>query len=129
MARSTGRLGARLADLHGSTVEFGSIQLRDGRFCVPLFRHFDEGETTRLTGTAIRHDVDPLDTAILREGGLQVLLGRLVAEISDKDVGHKDPFIRVKLSLLKLRSNPTSGPRRGGKALVMKRMLAKTTSL
>jgi hypothetical protein len=88
-ASTTRRFRTRFVYINRPAVHFGAIQLGDSRFRVALFSHFDEGKTARLAGIAIRHDVDPLDIAVLGEGGVQVFLGGLVAEVPDKDIGHQ----------------------------------------
>jgi hypothetical protein len=96
---AAGRLGPSFVHVDGAPVEFGAIQLGNGRFGIALFGHFDEGEAARLPGVTIRNDVDALDVPVLGECGMQVLLRGLVAEVPDKNVGHqKCSFVRVKRS-------------------------------
>jgi hypothetical protein len=69
-------------------VEFGTIQLSNRRLRGVSFRHFHEGEATRLAGVAIGDDAHSLDTAVSGESSLKVVLCCLITEVSDKNVGH-----------------------------------------
>jgi hypothetical protein len=81
-------LGSRLIDVHGSTAQFGAVQLRNGVLRSLRVSHFNEGKTAGLAGSSVSDDIDAFHSAIRFKGGLQVFLSRLVTEISDKNVGH-----------------------------------------
>jgi len=85
---TTGRLRTRFVYVERATVHFRTVQLGDRVFRVPLFRHFDEGEAARLTRIAIRNNVYTLHIPVLGKCGVQFVLRSLIAQISDKDIGH-----------------------------------------
>src|SRR5262249_8722269 len=82
-------LRTRFADIDRSPVELRSIELRDGILRIPGFRHFHEGESPRLAGVAVRHDVHPLDVSKLRERSMKFILRCLIAEIPHENIGHR----------------------------------------
>jgi hypothetical protein len=89
-APTTSRFRTSFVHIDRASVHLGAVQLRNRRFRIALFGHFNESETARLPGIAIGDDIDPLHVAILREGGVQVLLGGLIAKVPDKNIGHQN---------------------------------------
>ena len=53
----------------------------------------------QLRGGSDGDDVDALNGTIVRESGVKLVLGSLVAKVTDKDVGHGNSSYSVKLSL------------------------------
>jgi hypothetical protein len=92
---ATGWLRPCFVYVQRSTVEFGTIQLSNGRLGCVRFRHFDEREAARLARLAICDDTHSLHTSVSGESSLKIILGSLITEISDKYVGHSmNPFFR-----------------------------------
>jgi hypothetical protein len=81
-------LGPRFIHVHSSAAQFCAVQLRNSVLCSLRISHFNKGKTARLAGSTVSHDIDSFYSAIRLKGGLQVFLSCLVAEISDKNVGH-----------------------------------------
>ena len=71
-----------------TSVKFGTVQLGNCGLRRIGIGHFDEREAARLSCVAVGDDAHPLHTAIGRESRLQIVLGSLITEISDKYVGH-----------------------------------------
>jgi hypothetical protein len=84
----TGRFRARFVHVEGAAIQFGSIQLSDGRLRVLRVGHFYEGKAAGLTGVPVRDDIDSFNVAELGKSREQVLLRGLEAEITDKNVAH-----------------------------------------
>lgn len=80
-------------------MKFCAIQLSNGGLGCVGVGHFDERKAARLTGIPISDDTDSLDSAISGESGLKIVLGCLITEISDKNVGHSMFPLMRKLSL------------------------------
>jgi hypothetical protein len=93
-AATASRFRARFVHIHSAAAQLGAVQLGDSGLRRLRIRHFDEGESTGLPGGAVRYYTDAVYRAISLKSGLQVFLRCLIAEISDKDVGHSllSPF-------------------------------------
>jgi hypothetical protein len=92
---AAGRLGPSFVHVYGAAVQFGSVQVRYrvlGSFRVA---HFDECESAWLTRFAVGHEIDSFYVAVRSERILEVSLGCLITEISDKNVGHSESFSGV----------------------------------
>jgi len=98
--------GTRFIYVERSAVQFGAVQLRNGRLGCIRIRHFDEGEAAGLARVTIGHDTDALHTAESGESSLKVVLSSLITEISDKYVGHSiDPLFCIYLCRTALEPN------------------------
>jgi len=69
-------------------MQFGPIQLRNGRLRLLRIGHFDERKAARLTGVPVRDDSDLFDIAESGKSSEQVLLRGLEAEVADKNLAH-----------------------------------------
>jgi len=86
--RSPLRLGTRLVDVERPAVQFSPVELRDCGFGITRFGHFDESKAPRLPGVTVGDNIYALYCAIVCESGVKIVLGGLIAEITDKDIGH-----------------------------------------
>lgn len=89
---TTSRLGASFVDVHGASVEFRSVQLRNGGFRFPPVRHFDEGEAAGLARVTIGYDVDAFHGTVLSKSRLQLFLSSPEIQISHEYIGHQTPL-------------------------------------
>ena len=80
-------------------MEIGAIQLSNRRLGCRRFRHFDEREAARLARVPVRYDIYALHGAVGGESRIKIVLGRLITEISDKNVCHSVNTSFVNLSL------------------------------
>jgi len=55
-------------------------------------RHFDECEAARLARVTVGNDIHALHAAVCGESRMEIVLGSLIAEISDKYACHKYEF-------------------------------------
>jgi hypothetical protein len=75
-------------------MEVGTIQLRNGHLSGLRFRHLHKGEATSLACVTIGYDIHAFHASIGGECGMKVVLGSLITEIPDKNVGHSvDPLV------------------------------------
>jgi len=88
-------------------VELCSVQLRNGHLRFVRVRHFDKSESTRLAGFPVGHDAYTLYAAVSGERIVKLILGGLITEISDKNVGHSVDPLKYKLSLSDCAANQT----------------------
>jgi len=68
-------------------------------FRLVLVGHFDKREPPGLARVTIRHNIHTVHVSVLRERGVQLILGGLETEIPDKDVHLSLAPLRFKLSL------------------------------
>jgi hypothetical protein len=87
-ATPAGRFRARFVHVEGAAIQFGSVQLSDGRLRFLRVGHFYEGEAAGLAGVPVRDDIHSFNVAELGKSREQVLLRGLEAEIADKNVAH-----------------------------------------
>jgi hypothetical protein len=105
-ATTAGWLGPGFVHVHCAAVQFRAVELRNRRFGIPRFRHFDEGKPARLSAVAIGHDTYALHVPVLAENALQLVLGSPVAQVPYKDIGHKLSF-EIEIVFVELRKNLT----------------------
>ena len=79
-------------------MQFGSIQLRNGRLRLLRIAHFYEGESAWLTRVSVRDNIDLFDIAELGKSREQFFLRGLETEIADKNLAHDVLVITFKLS-------------------------------
>jgi hypothetical protein len=89
---TTGWFGTRFIYIQRSPVEIGPIQLSNGGLGCVRFRHFDEREAARLARVPVGNDIHALHAAVCGESRMEIVLGSLIAEISDKYACHKYEF-------------------------------------
>src|SRR5262249_26090510 len=83
-ATTSARTLARFADAQGAAVELATVQRRDGGVSIGLRGHFDERESARLSGHAVRDDRHFLDIASVGgERSAQRFVIGVVREIAD----------------------------------------------
>src|SRR5216684_2565893 len=88
-AAATRGLRTSFVHVDGPAVHLGSVELRDCVLRVLRLRHFDECKSAGLARVAVGNNIHPLDVSILGKRSMQLILRRLVAEISYEDVGHR----------------------------------------
>ena len=100
-AATSAALRTRLGLVHAQVapVELHAVQLLDRGLSFLVGRELGEREATRASGVAVHHEVEVLDVAtVLREDGLQGVLGRVPGEVADVEtLAHSrstDPFER-----------------------------------
>jgi hypothetical protein len=64
MSGPAGWLRTSFVYVDGPAVQFCSIQLRNGGFGIPAFRHFHKRKAAWLTRVPVRHNIDALYRAI-----------------------------------------------------------------
>jgi hypothetical protein len=79
---------AGFVDIQRPAIQLAAVESFDCIFSFTGIRHFDEPEATGLTGLAIPDDTDALHRTVLGESGLQVILGRIIGQIANENVGH-----------------------------------------
>jgi hypothetical protein len=82
------RLGTSFVNVHGTTVQVGTVQRIDRVFGVASFGHLNEGEPPRLTAIPVSYDVDAFDCAELRKCCEQIILRSLEAKVPDEYISH-----------------------------------------
>jgi hypothetical protein len=85
---TTGRFRACFVHVESAAIQFGSVQLSNGRLRILRVGHLYEGKAAGLTRVPVRDDIDSFNVAELGKSGEQVLLRGLEAEISYKNVAH-----------------------------------------
>jgi hypothetical protein len=98
-AATPGWLGTRFVYVQRPAMEIGAIQLGDGGLGCRRVGHFDEGETARLARVPVGDEIHALHAAVSSESRMQIVLGGLITEISDKYVCHGMNSFLVDLSL------------------------------
>jgi len=98
--------GPRFIYVQNAPVQFGPIQVCDGCLGFTRIAHFQKGETARLSGLAISHNIASFNPAVLGEGGLELILCCSITEIAHKNIGHSViPFLQVQIVFDGLRLN------------------------
>jgi hypothetical protein len=115
VAGSAGRFGTSFIDVHGTAIQFGAIQLRDGGGRVTRLSHLDESESTGLPGISIRYDIYAFHIAVLSESGMQFFLSRLITQVPDKDVGHEILFLFSEFVFVQTAQGPKNWNREEGR--------------
>jgi hypothetical protein len=77
-----------LVNVQGTAIDLPAIHYADGGGGLSGIGHFDEGESTRLSGVAIANDANAFHCPKRCEGGLKLTLGRLIRQIPYKNIGH-----------------------------------------
>jgi hypothetical protein len=80
------RLGTSFIHVQRAAVHLGAIELLDCGFGFLLVGHFDKREPAGLPRIAIRNNIHTVHVSILRERGVQLVLGGLETQIPDKDI-------------------------------------------
>lgn len=80
-------------------MEFGAVQLSNRVLRRRRFRHLDKCETAGLARVPVCDDVHAFHAAVSGESRMKIVLGSLIAEISDKYVCHSMNSFLVNLSL------------------------------
>jgi hypothetical protein len=109
------RFRTSFVHVHRSTVKFRAVERGDCRIGLATIRHFNESESTRLTGIAVGDNVDVVDGSIRSESGPQIILRGLKIEIAYEYVGHSNGPVR-NCSVdagLRRKPNPKERPRGG----------------
>ena len=94
------RLGTGFVDIqrtavHGVAVESGNRLIR-----LPFIFHFDERETARTAGIAIRHDAGAVHLAVPLEQAADSLFRGVEIEVAHEDVLHSNPPDNLKAGLI-----------------------------
>ena len=84
-------------------MQFGSIQLRNGRLRVLRIGHFDESKAAGLTSVPVRDNIDLFDITELGKRSEEVLLRGLEAEIADKKYCSWCPYTYLQIVSLRFR--------------------------
>jgi hypothetical protein len=87
-ARSTLRLRTGFVDVQRSAVKVSTVEPADCGVPFRIDAHFDEGESSGLSGVAIRHYVDALNGSIRIKHGAEGIFGRPKTEITYKNILH-----------------------------------------
>jgi hypothetical protein len=69
-------------------VKLSAIQLGNGGLRFLRLCHLYKREAARLTGVPICHDIHTFNATVSGKRTMKLLLGCLIAQISDKNVGH-----------------------------------------
>jgi hypothetical protein len=109
------RFRTSFVHVHRSTVKFRAVQRGDCRIRLATIRHFNESESTRLTGIPVGDNVDVVDGTVRGESGPQIILRGLKIEIAYEYIGHSNGPVR-NCSVdagLRRKPNPKERPRGG----------------
>jgi hypothetical protein len=81
-----------------STVEIPTVEAADRGITFGIDAHFDKGESARLPGIAIGHDVDALDGAIRIKHGTERIFRRPETEVTYKNILQINFFLNLQSS-------------------------------
>jgi hypothetical protein len=93
-AAGSRRLGARFVDGERAASERMPVELRDRTLGIIVARHLHEGESSRAAGFAIPHHRDGFNGSSLREQCLEIVLHRLIRQISYKEFASHSALLR-----------------------------------
>jgi hypothetical protein len=88
VSSTASRLRTRDVYVQRTPVHFGAVQLINRIFSFVLIGHFDERETSWLSGSPVRDDADALYFSVLSKRCFQLLLRSSITQIPDKNVNH-----------------------------------------
>jgi hypothetical protein len=120
----SGWLGSCFIHVQSTTVQFRAVQLLNSGLGLPRVSHFDKREPARLPCVAVCNNIDSLHRPILGEGCVQLFLRRLIAQVTDKDIGQERFSFSGEFSLCQTTSVAT--PERAGWKHMIERRQAKT---